>query len=78
MPKTDEHLRITVAHKNVPNMLGQIASLLASRNINIAHMMNKSKGNAAYTMIDIDGDAPEGLFQQLDIIDGIIKVRIIP
>ena len=77
MPKED-HLRITVAHKNVPNMLGQIASFLASRNINIAHMINKSKGNTAYTMIDIDGEAPDDLFQKLSEIGGVIKVRIIP
>jgi len=77
MPKCN-HLRITVAHKNVPNMLGQIASFLASRNINIAHMINKSKGNTAYTMIDIDGEAPDDLFQKLSGIGGVIKVRIIP
>lgn len=77
MPKTSQ-LRITVAHKNVPNMVGQITSLLASRNINIAHMMNKSKGNAAYTMIDIDNGAPDDLLQHLDDIDGVIKVRLIP
>src|SRR5690554_6225027 len=77
MPKTDQ-LRITIAHKNIPNMVGQITSLLASRNINIAHMMNKSKGNVAYTIIDIDNGAPEDLFKHLDDIDGVIKVRLIP
>ncbi len=77
MPKTDQY-RITIAHKNVPNMVGQITSMLASRNINIAHMMNKSKGNVAYTIIDIDNGAPEDLFKHLDDIDGVIKVRLIP
>ena len=77
MPKTDQ-LRITIAHKNIPNMVGQITSLLASRNINIAHMMNKSRGNVAYTMIDIDNGAPDDLFKHLDQIDGVIKVRLIP
>ncbi|HHY83430.1 MAG TPA: 3-phosphoglycerate dehydrogenase, partial [Clostridiales bacterium] len=75
--KTDK-LRITVAHRNVPNMVGQITSMLASRNINIDNMMNKSKGNAAYTIIDIDGTAPENLLAQLSNINGVIKVRIIP
>lgn len=77
MPKA-EHLRITVAHKNVPNMVGQITSVLAARNINIANMVNKSKGNAAYTIIDIDGDAPADLTNQLSKIDGVVKVRMIP
>jgi D-3-phosphoglycerate dehydrogenase len=77
MPKA-EHLRITVAHRNVPNMVGQITSILAARNINIANMMNKSKGNAAYTIIDIDGDAPADLTNQLSNIEGVVKVRMIP
>jgi D-3-phosphoglycerate dehydrogenase len=76
MPKA-EHLRITVAHRNVPNMVGQITSLLASQNINIANMMNKSKGNAAYTMIDIDGGAPADLTDRLSGIDGVVKVRML-
>lgn len=76
MPKSD-HLRITVAHRNVPNMVGQIASILASHHINIANMMNKSKGNAAYTIIDIDNGAPDDLHNRLNDIDGVIKVRII-
>ena len=77
MPKTDQ-LRITVAHRNVPNMVSQITSLLAGSNINIANMMNKSKGNAAYTIIDIDGNAPADLADRLLAIDGVIKVRMIP
>jgi D-3-phosphoglycerate dehydrogenase len=76
MPKA-EHLRITVAHRNVPNMVGQITSLLAAQNINIANMMNKSRGNTAYTMIDIDGDAPAGLSGRLSGIGGVLKVRMI-
>jgi D-3-phosphoglycerate dehydrogenase len=78
LPKNG-NFRITVAHRNVPNMVGQITSLLASRNINIANMMNKSKSNAAYTIIDIDGAAPDdSLYNQLIGIDGVIKVRLIP
>ena len=77
MPKL-EHLRITVAHQNVPNMVSQITSHLADSNINIANMMNKSKGNTAYTIIDIDGEAPSELLQSILDIDGVIKVRVLP
>lgn len=77
MPKTDR-LRITVAHKNIPNMVGQITSKLAAYSINIADMINKSRGSAAYTMIDIDGDAPADIQHQLMQVDGVIRVRIIP
>ena len=77
MPNT-EHIRITVAHRNVPNMVSQITTSLATNNINIANMMNKSKGNAAYTIIDIDGIASAELLQNILDIDGVIKVRMIP
>ncbi|NLC42833.1 MAG: 3-phosphoglycerate dehydrogenase [Clostridiales bacterium] len=77
MPNTG-HIRITIAHRNVPNMVSQITTRLATNNINIANMMNKSKGNAAYTIIDIDGIAPTELLQNILDIDGVIKVRKIP
>ena len=77
MPKT-EKVRITVAHKNIPNMVSQITSKLAAYSINIADMINKSHGSAAYTMIDIDGSAPADIQQQLMQVIGVIRVRIIP
>jgi D-3-phosphoglycerate dehydrogenase len=77
MPKS-EHKRFTLAHRNIPNMVGQITSALAAQHINIANMINKSKGNAAYTMIDIDGDAPGDLIDRLCSIEGVLKCRMIP
>lgn len=76
MQKT-EKLRIAIAHQNIPNMVGQITSLLAAQNINITDMINKSRGNVAYTMIDIDGDAPADLINHLTGIVGVVKVRTI-
>ncbi len=76
MQKTEKN-RITVAHRNIPNMVGQITSLLAANNINIADMINKSRGNAAYTVIDIDGVAPIEVQAKLSDIDGVIRVRVI-
>lgn len=77
MPIAELH-RITVAHRNVPNMVSQITTCLANNNINIDNMMNKSKGNVAYTIIDIDGIAPAELLQNIFDINGVIKVRMIP
>jgi D-3-phosphoglycerate dehydrogenase len=73
--------RVTVFHLNVPNMVSKITNILSTYSLNIADMMNRSKGNFAYTMIDIDSDIENAkkseLDEQLNKIDGIIKVRFI-
>ncbi|XRG79210.1 phosphoglycerate dehydrogenase [Rossellomorea sp. GAMAL-10_SWC] len=69
--------RITIAHKNIPNMVGQITGLLANYQVNIADMLNRSKGAFAYTMIDLDETINGPVEQSLKDIEGIISVRII-
>jgi D-3-phosphoglycerate dehydrogenase len=69
--------RIIVGNRNVPNMVGQITSLLASEKINIADMLNKSKGDLAYNIIDIDGVMNDAALTKLKAISGIIMVRVI-
>jgi D-3-phosphoglycerate dehydrogenase len=69
--------RIAINHKNVPNMLGQFTSALAKDNINISDLMNKSKGQWAYTMIDIESPSTPEIVRKLEGIDGVLKVRII-
>ena len=69
--------RITIAHKNIPNMVGQITGLLAKYHVNIADMLNRSKGAFAYTMIDLDETINEQVEQSLNEIEGIISVRVI-
>lgn len=72
--------RITVAHKNVPNMVGQITSILAEESINIADMINRSRGNWAYTLIDIDNHLNKDLKElelKLHNIEGTVAVRVI-
>ncbi|MDI9512355.1 MAG: phosphoglycerate dehydrogenase [Clostridiales bacterium] len=76
MQKTSK-LRITISHKNVPNMVGQIASGLAKHHINISDMVNKSRESIAYTMIDIEGELTQDIISQIENIDGVIKVRVI-
>jgi D-3-phosphoglycerate dehydrogenase len=69
--------RIVVANANVPNMVGQITTVLAADKINIADMMNKSAGDLAYNIIDIDGGVAEAQVEKLRKIDGVITARLI-
>ncbi|MBI9108056.1 MAG: phosphoglycerate dehydrogenase [Spirochaetales bacterium] len=69
--------RIIIGNKNVPNMVGQISSLLAEHNLNIANMINRNKRDYAYNLIDIDGPVPENVKDAIEKIDGVIFTRII-
>jgi len=69
--------RIILANKNIPNMVGQITTVLANEGINIADMLNKGKGDVAYNIIDIDSDVGTGIIDKLKSIDGVIMVRLI-
>lgn len=69
--------RITLNHKNIPNMVSQITSVMGSHNINIATMQNTSKKAWAYTILDIDGEADPDILQALEAIEGVVKVRLI-
>ncbi|QLY80144.1 phosphoglycerate dehydrogenase [Clostridium intestinale] len=69
--------RIAINHKNIPNMLSQFTSVLAKENINISDMINKSKGQWAYTMLDIEAPATTEFVEKIKEIDGVVKVRII-
>ena len=69
--------RIVVANANVPNMVGQITTVLAADKINIVNMMNKSAGELAYNIIDIDGDVAEAQVEKLRKIEGVITARLI-
>ena len=69
--------RIGVLNKNVPAMLGKITNALAELNINISDLNNRSKGEYAYTLIDIDSNVDENALKKLHEVDGIIAVRII-
>ena len=69
--------RIAILHKNIPNSLGQFTSALAEDNINIAGMQNASRGEYAYTMLDIDQPASEEVVEHLKSINGVLRVRVI-
>ena len=69
--------RVALLHQNIPNMIGQITSAFAKNGYNISDLTNKSKGTKAYTLIDIETKASESLINELNAIEGILKVRII-
>jgi D-3-phosphoglycerate dehydrogenase / 2-oxoglutarate reductase len=75
LPRTAGATRLSIANENVPNMVGQISTALAAANLNIADLLNKSRGELAYTLIDIDGAVPPSVTAQLRSIEGVLTVR---
>jgi D-3-phosphoglycerate dehydrogenase len=69
--------RITFTNKNVPKVLGSVLSILADGEINVVDMVNKSRDEIAYNIIDIEGDLSDSLRDQIAAVDGVIHVRII-
>ena len=70
--------RITVHHKNLPNMIGQLTAILAADGHNISNMLNKSKGEWAYSMFDMEKKAPtEDTIKKMEQIDGVVRVRVL-
>lgn len=69
--------RITVAHKNVPNMLSQFTTMFSKDGVNIENMVNKSRGNFAYSIFDVCSEIKERVVKDLEAIDGVIRVRVI-
>lgn len=69
--------RIAICHKNIPNMIAQFSAVCAKDNINITDMINKSRGNWAYTMMDLGAPVTEKLVEHIKAIEGIVKVRVI-
>ncbi|HEU0289760.1 MAG TPA: phosphoglycerate dehydrogenase [Burkholderiales bacterium] len=70
--------RVGIANANVPNMLGQISTTMARAKLNIHNMLNKSKGEMAYTLVDVDSKVPAKVVEQLAAIEGVLAVRYLP
>jgi D-3-phosphoglycerate dehydrogenase len=75
--ETGGNMRILVANRNIPNMVGQITTVLANHSINILDLLNRHRGELAYNIIDIDGAVPDAAIDQLKAIDGVKFVRTI-
>jgi D-3-phosphoglycerate dehydrogenase / 2-oxoglutarate reductase len=70
--------RIAIANANVPNMLGQISTAMARAGLNIHNMVNKSRGDMAYTLVDVDSAVGDGVLKELEGIGGVLSVRYLP
>ena len=69
--------RITILHRNIPNTLSQFTGAVAAENINISDLINRSRGEYAYTMLDLDHPTPPAVIEKLQKIDGVLRVRVI-
>jgi D-3-phosphoglycerate dehydrogenase / 2-oxoglutarate reductase len=74
----ESHFRVAIANANVPNMLGQISTAMAQAGLNIHNMVNKSRGDMAYTLVDVDSPVADSVIAALRSIDGVLAVRYLP
>jgi D-3-phosphoglycerate dehydrogenase len=77
MPRESKY-RIAIANANVPNMVGQISTAMAGAGLNIHNMMNKSKGDVAYTLVDVDSKVPDDVVDAMRKIAGVLAVNYLP
>ena len=77
MPRESAY-RLAIANANVPNMLGQISTALAGAGLNIHNMVNKSRGDFAFTLVDVECAVPQPVIDQLTAISGVLRVRYLP
>jgi D-3-phosphoglycerate dehydrogenase / 2-oxoglutarate reductase len=77
MPR-ESPFRLGVANANVPNMVGQVSTALASHGLNIHNMINKSKGDMAYTLVDVDSPVPAAVLKEIGAITGVRATRYLP
>lgn len=75
MAKLPDQFRLTIAHRNIPNIIGPITNAIAKADINIIDMLNKSLNDAAYTLIDTASELPESVISEIETIEGVWKVR---
>ena len=67
--------RITLANANVPNMVGQVSTCIANAGLNIEDLLNKSVGEFAYTIVDVNGEPSKELLEEISSIDGVLTLR---
>ena len=77
LPRASATTRLAVANENVPNMVAEISSALAAAKLNIANLLSKSRGNLAYTLIDVDGQLPTEVLDAIRSIPGVLSVRAV-
>jgi D-3-phosphoglycerate dehydrogenase len=75
MPRT-EGFRIGVVNSNVPNMVGQISTVMAKADLNLIDLLNRSRGSIAYTLADVESEIPADVISGIEAIDGVLKVKV--
>ena len=70
--------RVAIANANVPNMLGQISTTMAQAGLNIHNMVNKSRGDMAYTLVDVDSAVSDAVLADIGAIEGVLSARYLP
>ncbi len=70
--------RVAIANANVPNIVGQVSTCMAEAGLNIHNMVNKSRGEIAYTLVDVDSPVPQKLIETIALISGVLSVRYVP
>ena len=70
-------MRLSISNRNVPKILGNILSILADENINVIDMLNKSRDEIAYNLIDVGAEPPASVLQTMRDIEGVINVRLV-
>ena len=74
----ESNFRIAIANANVPNMLGQISTTMANAGLNIHNMLNRSRGDMAYTLVDVDSAVSDEVIESIHAINGVLSVRYLP
>ena len=77
LPRGAHTHRLAIANSNVPNMVGQISTMLADAGLNISDLLNKSRGDLAYTLVDVEGTVPSGLLERVRGIGGVLSARLL-
>ncbi len=77
MGKCTKAARMLILHKNIPNSLGRFTSAVARQNVNISDMLNRSKGEYACTMLDLDSSVPQSVIDEIKAAEGVLRVRVI-
>jgi len=76
MPRSG-HVRICIAHRNIPNTIGSFAAVCGEENINIENMLSKSRGDWAYTILDVSGNICPTITEKLNALDAVVRARVI-
>ena len=77
LPRSAGTRRLAIANSNTPNMVGQISAVVAEAGLNIADLLNRSKGELAYTVIDVEGEVPDAVVTKLRAIPGVLSARLL-